>query len=133
MWYTCIFYWSLQGSKWALTTRPVSIESTLSLFLLIQNFLAYKAQIHCSKYIYRHKIRGSNTYITYIHIHIEVHMDRKIFKICYKENSLMKWSAVSTNFRISLKFLPKIFSIAKWSKNIHYLAFSRVSTKDNQC
>ena len=30
---------SLQGSKSAITMRPVSIESNLLLFLLIQNFL----------------------------------------------------------------------------------------------
>ena len=30
---------SLQGSKCAITMRPISIESTLLLFLLIQNFL----------------------------------------------------------------------------------------------
>ena len=32
---------SLQGSKCAITMRPVSIESTLLLFLLIHNFLVY--------------------------------------------------------------------------------------------
>ena len=34
-----LFSKSLQGSKGAITMRPVSIESTLLLFLLIQNFL----------------------------------------------------------------------------------------------
>ena len=36
------FLKSLQGSKWAITMSPVSIESTLSLFLLIENFFALK-------------------------------------------------------------------------------------------
>ena len=39
---------SLQGSKWATTMRPISIESTLFLFLLIHNFLliGYVTALH---------------------------------------------------------------------------------------
>ena len=41
LWCTCILL-SFQGNKWAITMRPVSIESTLLLFLLIKNFCGSK-------------------------------------------------------------------------------------------
>ena len=39
---------TLQGSKWAITMNPISIESTLLLFFLIQNFLVKTHPCHFS-------------------------------------------------------------------------------------
>ena len=43
---------SFQGSEWAITMHPVSIESTLLLFLLIQDFLfEIQCYTHCTDFI----------------------------------------------------------------------------------